>query len=273
MRSATLKQAVLLAALGALSLSALPAIGHHLGQESRRGVLTVLYDNYPFEARCETGWGFSALIEGVGRTILFDTGADGAALQRNADALKVSLSKADLVFISHDHGDHTGGLAAVLRAKPGLPVYVPHLAAPQFQSAVRGAGARLVAVSGPQTIAPGVSSTGDLGDAIREQALVLDSPQGLIVVTGCAHPGIVAIVERAKAVGKKDVWMVLGGFHLGGTSAADVERIIGRFKALGVQRVGPTHCTGDAAMAMFKKAFGQGFVDLGVGRRIEFAVR
>ena len=76
--------------------------------------LTVLYDNYPFDASCATGWGFSALVEGVGRTILFDTGAEAAAFQRNADRLKVNLETVDLIFISHDHGDHTGGLAAAL---------------------------------------------------------------------------------------------------------------------------------------------------------------
>jgi 7,8-dihydropterin-6-yl-methyl-4-(beta-D-ribofuranosyl)aminobenzene 5'-phosphate synthase len=235
--------------------------------------LTVLYDNYPFADGCATGWGFSALIEGVGRTILFDTGADAAALDRNAGVLKVDLARADFVFISHDHSDHTGGLAAAFRKKPGVPVYVPSLAEPQFQSAVRGSGARLVAVKDPQEIAPGIFSTGDLGQAIHEQALILDTAQGLVVVTGCAHPGIVSIVERSREVGKKDVRMVLGGFHLGQTPAAAVEQIIARFKALGVRHVGATHCTGDAAIAMFRKAFGGSFVDLGADRRVDLGAR
>jgi len=235
--------------------------------------LTVLYDNYPFADGCATGWGFSALIEGVGRTILFDAGADAAVFQRNVDALKVDLARADLVFISHDHSDHTGGLAAAFRKKPGVPVYVPFLAEPQFQSAVRGSGARLVAVKEPQEIAPGIFSTGDLGQAIHEHALILDTHQGLVVVTGCAHPGIVSIVERSREVGKKHVRMVLGGFHLGQTPAAAVEQIIARFKALGVQHVGATHCTGDATIATFRKAFGQNFVELGAGRRIDLGAR
>ena len=235
--------------------------------------LTVLFDNYAFGDGCATGWGFSSLIEGVGRTILFDAGADAAVFQRNVDALKVDLARADFVFVSHDHTDHTGGLAAAFRKKPGVPVYVPFSAEPQFQSAVRGAGARLIAVREPQELAPGIFSTGDLGQAIHEQALILDTPQGLVVVTGCAHPGIVAIVERAVAVGKKNVWMVLGGFHLIQTPAADIEKVIARFKELGVQRVGATHCTGDAAIAMFRLAFGQRFVELGVGRKIDIGTR
>ena len=94
-----------------------------------------------------------------------------------------------------------------------------------------------------------------------------------MVVTGCAHPGIVSILERTKIVGKQNIWMVLGGFHLYETAPADVAKIIGRFKELGVQRVGATHCTGDAAIEMFRKAFGPNFVEMGVGRTIDLGIR
>jgi 7,8-dihydropterin-6-yl-methyl-4-(beta-D-ribofuranosyl)aminobenzene 5'-phosphate synthase len=235
--------------------------------------LTVLFDNYPFADGCATGWGFSALIEGVGRTILFDSGADGPVFERNVHALKADLSKVDVAFVSHDHNDHTGGLTVALRRKPGLPVFVPASASAAVQAAVRVAGGRVVAVRDPQVIAPGVISTGDLGQTIHEQALLLDLPQGLVVITGCAHPGIAAIVEKAAAVAKKNVRMVLGGFHLVQSPAADVEKVIVRFRELGVQRVGATHCTGDIAIAMFKKAFGENFVDLGVGRKIDLGAR
>jgi len=235
--------------------------------------LTVLYDNYPFADGCATGWGFSALIDGVGPTILFDSGEKEDVFRKNVDALKVDLSKIGLVFISHDHDDHTGGLAPVLRKKPGIPVYVAASASAEFQASVGKQGGRVVTVKEAQAIAPGVLSTGDLGSAIHEQALVLDTPRGLIVMTGCAHPGIVSIVEKAAVVGKKSVWMVLGGFHLYQTAPADVGKVIARFKELGVQRVGATHCTGDAAIAMFKKAFGQNFVELGVGRKIDLGAR
>jgi 7,8-dihydropterin-6-yl-methyl-4-(beta-D-ribofuranosyl)aminobenzene 5'-phosphate synthase len=235
--------------------------------------LTVLYDNYPFQAGCATGWGFSALIEGVGPIILFDSGEKEDVFRKNLDALKADLGKIDLVFVSHDHDDHTGGLPLVLRKKAGAPVYVTASARPEFQASVLKQGGRVVIVKEPQAIAPGILSTGDLGSAIHEQALLLDTPRGLIVITGCAHPGIVSIVEKAAAVGKKNVWMVLGGFHLLETSPADVEKVIARFRELGVQRVGATHCTGDAAIAMFKKAFGRDFVELGVGRKIDLGAR
>jgi 7,8-dihydropterin-6-yl-methyl-4-(beta-D-ribofuranosyl)aminobenzene 5'-phosphate synthase len=234
--------------------------------------LTVLFDNTLNTASgsaCTAGWGFSALIEGVGRTILFDSGAEEAVFQKNVAALNVDLKKVDLVFISHDHDDHTAGLGVMLGKRAGVPVYVPAAADAGFQAGVRGKGGKVIAVKDPQLLFPSVLSTGDLGNAIHEQALVIDTPRGLVVVTGCAHPGIVSILEKAKVVGKKDVWMVVGGFHLYQTPPAAVEAIIARFKELGVQRVGATHCTGDPAIAMFRKAFGAGFVELGVGRKVQ----
>jgi 7,8-dihydropterin-6-yl-methyl-4-(beta-D-ribofuranosyl)aminobenzene 5'-phosphate synthase len=234
--------------------------------------LTVLFDNTVNTAQgpgCTAGWGFAALIEGVGRTILFDSGAQEDVFQKNVAALGVDLKKVDFVFISHDHNDHTGGLGVMLGKKAGVPVYVPAGARAEFQADARAKGGQVTAVKDRQEIIPGVWSTGDLGQAIHEQALVIDTPRGLVVVTGCAHPGIVSMLETVKAAGKKDIWMVVGGFHLNQTPAEAVEAIIARFKALGVQRVGATHCTGDAAIGMFKRAFGEGFVELGVGRKLQ----
>ena len=107
-----------------------------------------------------------------------------------------------------------------------------------------------------------------MGIQIKEQALLIETSQGIILITGCAHPGIVDIVKKAKDVLKKDIYLVFGGFHLVETSANQVNRIIAEFEDLGVQKVGATHCTGDEAIELFKKAYGENFVALGVGKRI-----
>ena len=70
----------------------------------------------------------------------------------------------------------------------------------------------------------------------------------MVVVTGCAHPGIVEMVRRAKESAGGEVALVMGGFHLGSASRRQVERIIADFRALGVRQVAPCHCTGDRAM-------------------------
>lgn len=232
--------------------------------------LTVLYDNYPFQGGCDTDWGFAALIEGPEKTILFDTGAKGDVLLKNLDALKIDPSRIDLIVISHAHEDHTGGLAAVLKKRPGLPIYVPaSFVSAALESAVKGAGGRIIGVKEPRQLFPGAMVTGEIGEAIREQALVLDTLRGSAVVTGCAHPGIVLMLERIKEVRKTDLWAVLGGFHLYRTPPLEVAKILTRFKDLGVGRVGASHCTGEAAIGMFRKSYGPDFIEMGVGRRVE----
>jgi len=247
--------------------------GRQATAEKSFPALTVLYDNTAAKEGPTPDWGFAAIIQGLEKTILFDTGTKEDVFLNNVKALDVDLKKVDLVFISHEHADHTGGLQAFLKIKSGLPVYVPAGSGQPFQDALKKGGGQVVAVKDPITLFPGVSSIGDVGKAIPEQALIFDTPKGLILVTGCAHPGIVMMVEKAKELGKKDVWMVLGGFHLVQTPPAEVEKIIARFKELGVKRVGATHCTGAPAIEMFRKAFGADFVELGAGRKIDISGR
>jgi 7,8-dihydropterin-6-yl-methyl-4-(beta-D-ribofuranosyl)aminobenzene 5'-phosphate synthase len=90
------------------------------------------------------------------------------------------------------------------------------------------------------------------------------------VITGCAHPGIVQIVTASKNLIKDNVFLVIGGFHLRDNSQSEIENIIYRLKNLGVRYVGPCHCTGDLARDLFKKEFGEYYIEVGVGKRIFF---
>jgi 7,8-dihydropterin-6-yl-methyl-4-(beta-D-ribofuranosyl)aminobenzene 5'-phosphate synthase len=92
----------------------------------------------------------------------------------------------------------------------------------------------------------------------------------MIVMTGCAHPGIVAILKRARDLIKDDILLVMGGFHLGAAGQGDLEKIILSFRSMGVKFVGPCHCTGDLARRMFKEDYGDSYMRLGVGRIIKF---
>jgi 7,8-dihydropterin-6-yl-methyl-4-(beta-D-ribofuranosyl)aminobenzene 5'-phosphate synthase len=228
--------------------------------------LTVLFDNYGHDEAFGTGWGFSCLVEGAQRTILFDTGSDGKVLMRNLEAAGIDPARIDDVFISHDHWDHTGGLFDVLAANGDLTVYAPASVAERFAKELLELGVTLVRVDSSRTICPAVHSTGEMGHAIREQSLVVETDAGLIVVTGCAHPGIVDIVERAHGMGRGGIFFVFGGFHLGDLDAGGIERIISRFKELGIRYAGPSHCTGDRAIAAFRDAFGARCIAIGSGR-------
>jgi 7,8-dihydropterin-6-yl-methyl-4-(beta-D-ribofuranosyl)aminobenzene 5'-phosphate synthase len=230
---------------------------------------TVLYDNYVFNEGTKPDWGFSCLIEGAEKTILFDTGTRPLVLQHNVQALKVDLKKVDLVVLSHAHEDHTGGLPAVLAEQPKATVYFPVSFPPEFGRKAREAGAETRTVDKPVEICRNAYLTGELGDQIKEMSLVLDTPGGLVVVTGCSHPGIVNILKRAKEIRNKPIRLVLGGFHLGSTPDAEVQKIIAAFRELGVERCGATHCTGDRPIALFKAAFRDRYVAVGTGRVIE----
>ena len=111
-----------------------------------------------------------------------------------------------------------------------------------------------------------------MGDQIVEQALVINTDRGLVIVTGCSHPGIAAIAERAKKDLNQDIYMVIGGTHLLRHSDADLQQVADDLMRLGVQKVGATHCSGDKAIAKLQSVFGDGFLKVGVGSVIEIAV-
>jgi len=114
----------------------------------------------------------------------------------------------------------------------------------------------------------GIYSTGELGTWVKEQSLIVNTERGLIVITGCAHPGVVKIINTAKELLGKPVLLVLGGFHLVGRSKQEIDRIIHGFRNLGVHFVGPCHCSGDLARELFKKEYKKNFINIGVGRVI-----
>ncbi len=97
----------------------------------------------------------------------------------------------------------------------------------------------------------------------------MDTRQGLIVITGCAHPNVADMAERAQTYLGKKIYLLMGGFHLGGASSNEVKQIIQEFKRIGVVHVAPCHCTGDQAINQFKEAFGDDFISVGVGAVIE----
>lgn len=236
--------------------------------ESKEGVvsvaISVVYDNNAYDPRLKTAWGFSCLVEMGETTILFDTGGDGATLLGNMATLGIDRQGIDIVVLSHIHGDHTGGLGALLGTGVRPTVYMPRSFPAGFKADVRSL-TTLEEVVGPVEILPGVYTTGEMGSGIVEQALAVETSEGLVIITGCAHPGVVEMVRRARQVSEAEVYLVLGGFHLGGASQQRIERIIADFRALGVRRVAPCHCTGDKAIRAFADAFGPGFIQNGVG--------
>ncbi|MEA3459648.1 MAG: MBL fold metallo-hydrolase [Chloroflexota bacterium] len=230
--------------------------------------ITIVYDNNPYDERLKTAWGFSCLVEGLERTILFDTGGDSAMLLRNMCKLGIDPQDVEAIIISHIHYDHLGGLEGILAVNKKTTVYFPCSFPAGLKEQIR-ANARVVEVHEPMEIAEGVYTTGEMGQGVLEQSLVVETTQELVVITGCAHPGVVNIVAKAKEITGGEVYLVMGGFHLGGVSETTIEGIVEDFRKLRVQKVAPCHCSGDLARNMFEKAYGEDFIRAGVGSRLE----
>jgi 7,8-dihydropterin-6-yl-methyl-4-(beta-D-ribofuranosyl)aminobenzene 5'-phosphate synthase len=233
--------------------------------------LTVVYDNNPYDARLQTRWGFSCYVKGAEKTILFDVGGDGTVLLSNMERLGVDPKTVNAVVLSHIHHDHIGGLSHFLEVNPRVTVFMPQSLPQSVKERVRLAGANWVGVREPMRICKSVYSTGELGVFIREQALIIETNKGLVLITGCAHPGIVEMVKKAKEQLSAQVYLVLGGFHLCWMNLSQVNTIISGVKKEGVKQVGPSHCSGDLARKQFEKVYGKDFILVGAGRTITIA--
>jgi 7,8-dihydropterin-6-yl-methyl-4-(beta-D-ribofuranosyl)aminobenzene 5'-phosphate synthase len=229
--------------------------------------ITIVYDNTLYEPELTAGWGFSALIEYEGHTLLFDTGADGQALLNNMAALHINPRDIEAVVLSHNHNDHTGGLNALLSTGVQPTVYL----LPSFPSSLKQPVSQVTTVietTPDQVITEGIVTTGEMDGSTPEQAIAIEIEQGIVILTGCAHPGIVDMIEHIKEASGKPIYLVVGGFHLKDKTHSEIAAIVRAFRRLGVERVGPCHCTGEQAIRAFADEYGEDFIPIGTGKII-----
>lgn len=236
-------------------------------------------------------WGLSVLVQVDDHNILFDTGAESAAV-KNADKIGFDLKTIDTIILSHAHHDHTGGLREVLK-RTEHPTVITHPALwfPKFKKGKTNGpmkfngipfrreeiekAADLRLSTKPVELSDAVLTTGEIpltsgfetvgnqyfikddGDLrpdyfADEQALTIKTAEGLIIVSGCAHRGIINTIRQAQDVtGEKTVHTVIGGTHLYEKNRSDVDKTISELLAMEIQNIGVSHCTGmDAAMKL-----------------------
>ncbi len=244
-------------------------------------------------------WGLSILLETDGPNILFDTGQSISA-SHNADILGIDLSQIDKIVLSHGHFDHTGGLRQVLRkigkeieiiAHPDIwqAKYAnregedKYIGIPFQRQELESLGARFNLTTESVRLTDNIMTTGEVPmvtdyeeiepylvvkeDAgfkpdklLDDQALIINTEPGLVVILGCAHRGIINTLYHAQQLtGVKTIDTVLGGCHLMDASEERVWLTIAALKELGVQRLGVCHCTGLPASAIMAQEFGDKF--------------
>ena len=225
--------------------------------------LISVYDNYQVNPELKTAWGFGLVIKTSNERILFDTGGNSNILLFNMKKLGVDPKSIDKVVISHIHSDHLGGLEGFLKENSKVKVFIPSSFPDSVREMIKNYRASFVDISKPQKISDFVFSTGELYGPPKEQSLIILSKKGLIVITGCAHPGIVKIVKKAKEMfPQKEVYLVLGGFH------HPPKKVVSELKKLKVRKIAPSHCSGDEIRELFKEEYQNDFIKNGVGKII-----
>ena len=235
--------------------------------------ITVVYDNWSYAPGMFTDWGFACLVQGLQQNLLFDSGRIASTFMSNLYKLGIDHQRIDTALISHEHHDHIGGLPKLAQTRPGMKVYLHASFSSGYKKLLRGRKAEVVEMGPPGIICSHAASTGEMHSRIKnEHSLVVRTDKGAIVITGCAHPGILDIVQRARSLAGQDILLVMGGFHLLHDSASSIRKIIDGFQQAGVRYVAPSHCSGEEARNLFAEAYGHRYIRSGAGRVIDAEV-
>ena len=229
--------------------------------------IRIVYDNTSANDGLTADWGFSAVITTGAERILFDAGQDPALFLRNLSLLSIDPASITHAIISHHHADHRQGLFRLASRNRRMKAYFLQSFPRDLFEVAAAVGLRPIQVTGPLEIAPGIHTTGPIDGSPPEQALLVETGQGAIMIVGSGHPGVARMVEAAEEqLGLNSLRLLLGGFPLMRMRDEEILREIGRLKALGVRQVAPAHSTGERAKRLFRQAFGTNYRPAGAGR-------
>jgi 7,8-dihydropterin-6-yl-methyl-4-(beta-D-ribofuranosyl)aminobenzene 5'-phosphate synthase len=257
--------------------------------------ITVLVENSVNLRGLRAEHGLAWHIQFGSHQILFDTGQSDLLIQ-NARALQLDLRDLEAIVLSHGHYDHTGGLKKVSELAPHARFYLhPAAPLPKFSrqpdgtgraigmndenlEVLRDAGQSVTWTHSPTEVAEGIFATGEiprrnnfedtgghffldagcsLPDPLADdQALFFDTREGLVVVLGCAHAGVVNTLDYIQSLHPgRPFRAVLGGLHLLNARPERVNKTLEAFRRWNIPQIFPGHCTGLAAVAQLWTAF------------------
>lgn len=274
--------------------------------------ILVLSDNRTDRADLLAEHGWSCWIEYGDRRILFDTG-QGNVLLHNVFRLGIDLSETTDIVLSHGHYDHVNGLAVVLRGKTPVRLWThPAALEPKYRAttdgrsrsigisalalrAVKSSRMRLQEVESPVSIAEGLYVTGVIqrttdfetmsqdfyldeacttpDPLLDDQALFFRSANGIVVILGCAHSGVVNTLRHIESfMPGERIRTVIGGMHLRSASQDIIRSTIEELRMRDIDMLTPSHCTGADASFLFRQAFGPRNETCSVGREFIYSL-
>ncbi|MFO8088721.1 MAG: MBL fold metallo-hydrolase [Desulfatiglandaceae bacterium] len=253
-------------------------------------------------------YALSMLVETEDRVILFDTGL-ASAVVHNARLLGIDFSRIDTVVLSHGHEDHVGGLREVLRRTGPVDVVAHpsiwdvkygklgdverYVGIPFRREELESLGARFLMSEDPVSIGKYALTTGEVPliteyeqvdpaccvkvDGMLEPdpladdlSLVVRTAEGLVVIMGCAHRGMINHLLRAREVtGEERIHAVVGGTHLSSASGQRISDTVKDLTAMAPSVIAPCHCTEFRGMSMLAHAFGDRFLEIHTSKSFE----
>ena len=260
--------------------------------------ITTLCENTAPDNGLIPEYGLAVVLERGDRRILFDTGS-GYSLAPNAALLGIDLASLEAAVLSHGHQDHTGGLKNLLKKNSPLPIYAhpdifnnylyahggeaAYVGPPWDKEYLQKLGARFHFSEEPVTLEAGLIITGQVPRTVEfekqepifirrtaagfaqdeiydDQSLVVESPQGTVVLLGCTHAGLINTLRYVTALtGKQQIYAVLGGMHLMNVSEQRLARTLDALDEFDIELMAPNHCTGSRATAAIRQKYGEKF--------------
>jgi 7,8-dihydropterin-6-yl-methyl-4-(beta-D-ribofuranosyl)aminobenzene 5'-phosphate synthase len=222
--------------------------------KARELEIRVVFDNTSARKDLRRSWGFSAVVDFGGHRILFDAGSDPTLLLEHLDLMQIDPKSIEHAVISHQHGDHLRGVYWVFEKNPKMNVhFLDCFPEEPFR---RAAALKMTPnrVKGPFELVPGIHSTGIVDGLPPEQSLVIETSQGLVMLVGCSHPGVVKLVETAQKQREKDsLRFLLGGFHMLRKKPKQIKTAINRLQDLKVNTIRRKKCFRHCMASSFMK--------------------
>lgn len=266
--------------------------------------IVTLVENTLGNSGCECEHGLSIYIETIKHKILLDTGSSDMFL-KNAQKLGVDLSQVDMMILSHGHYDHAGGLMDFVKINPSATIYMRPTVVKAYYS-MKAAGAKYIGLDERIFSLPQIKYTNEsetLGEQValfsgvigrrfwpkgnrslkikvadiyeqdsfdHEQSLVVRENGKSVLISGCAHNGILNILDKYRELYHADPDMVITGFHMKSDFLSEEDKEVIQMTAKELSKMENTifysgHCTGEEAFGIMKQIMGEQLLALHSG--------